>query len=383
MQAERIIGIKKIGNIRTVDIQVDNKEHIFYGNGIATSNSHAVEYSMLSYLTAHCKTHFPRAFYCSSLKHAIDKQKPFEEINDLVGDARNNSIDVYPPDIRNLNKDFSLISGEIYFGLGDIRGIGDSVLKQLKEIVDETEKKIGNRKGWKWLDFLLYISQFINSTACKALICSGALDFCKVARTTMYYEYEQFSQLKDREQNWIIKEYEKDKSTTLIKLMDGLCQVPSGRLAGGCSSGKRLEAVKGILDLLRKPPFSLNDSIEWLAGVEQELMGISLSCTKVDSCDISAANCNCREFINGYNRPGPAIIAIKIDRIKEIITKKNDKMAFLCGSDISGSIDSIVVFPNAFNQFKSVILENNTVIICGKRDEKNKSNFIVEKIWQL
>lgn len=382
LRIQFIDGCKKIGLV-----DEDNANKIF-DNIEATQrysfcSAHSIEYAKLAYLTAFCKNHFSKAFYCSALKHAIDKQKPFEEINDLVGDARNNSIDVYPPDIRNLNKDFSLINKEIYFGLGDIRGIGDSVLKQLTEIVTVTEEKIGGRGSWKWLDFLLYISQFINSTACKALICSGALDFCKVPRTTMYYEYEQFGQLKDREQNWIIKEYEKNKSTTLIKLVEGLCQVPSGRLAGGCSSAKRLEAAKGILGLLKNPPFNINDSIEWLAGVEEELMGISLSCTKVDACDASNANCDCREFMNGYNRPGPILLAININRVKEIVTKKGDKMCFINGGDISGSLDSIVVFPQVYTKFKSAIFESNTVMLSGKRDDKNKNNLIVDKIFQL
>ena len=383
MKSYNIIDIKHIGKKQTYDLEINNKSHTFYGNDIATSNSHGIEYAKLAYLTAYSRQHFPKAFFAAALKHSIDKQKPFEEINELVGDARNNSIDVYTPDLRNLNKDFALINSEIYFGLGDIRGIGESILKRLDEIVIETEKKVGARSTWKWLDILFYVLPFINSTAAKAIICSGSIDFCKVPRSTMYYEFEHYIQLKDREQNWIIKAYEKDKSKTLIQLINDLVNVPSGKLAGGCSSKKRLEAVNGILNLLKNPPFSIEDSIEWIAGVEQELMGISLSCTKVDACDISAANCDCRSFINGYSRPGPVLIAVKIDRIKEIVTKKGDKMCFLNVGDISGNIDSVVVFPNIYSSYKQLIIDDNTVMLSGKRDEKNKSNLIVDKVFQL
>jgi DNA polymerase III subunit alpha len=377
-----IEGCKRVGLV-----DEDNAKKIFenieatqrYGFNL----SHSIVYAQVSYLTAYSKCHFPLSFYKSALKHAIDKQKPFEEINYLVSDARNNSIDVRLPDIRNLNKDFALINREIYVGLGDIRGIGESTLKQLIEIINETEKKIGEKKNWRWLDFLLYVAPFINSTAAKALICSGSFDFCRIARSTMYYEYEQFMTLKDREQTWIIKRYEQDKQLSLIKLMEELTNVPSGRLAGGCSSGKRLEAVKGTLNLLKTPPFNINDSVEWLAGVEEELMGVSLSCTKVDACDASSANCECRDFIQGYNRPGPILIALKIDRVKEITTKKKDQMCFLEGSDITGSLESIVVFPQVLKQYKSLILEGNVLMLSGKRDEKIKNNLIVDKIWQL
>lgn len=377
-----INGCKRVG---LVDEENANKifENIEATQRYSFNLSHSIEYAQVSYITAYSKYHFPLSFYTSALKHAIDKQKPFEEINYLVSDARNNSIDVRLPDVRHLNNDFALINKEIYVGLGDIRGIGESTLKQLVEIINETEKKISEKKNWRWLDFLLYIFPFINSTASKALICSGALDFCRVARSTMYYEYEQFMTLKDREQNWIIKKYEQNKSMTLIKLIEELTNIPSGRLAGGCSSGKRLEAVKSILNLLKNPPFNINDSVEWLAGVEEELMGVSLSCTKVDACDASSANCECRDFINGYNRPGPILIALKIDRVKEITTKKKEQMCFLEGSDITGSLESIVVFPQVFKQYKQIILEKNVLMISGKRDEKIKNNLIVDKIWQL
>lgn len=382
IRAKFIDGCKKVGLV------TEEEANKIFDNIEATqrysfNKSHAVVYGELGYLTAYSKTHFPKSFYTSALKHAIDKQKPFEEINDLVNDARNNSIDIYPPDIRKLNKDFALINSEIYFGLGDIRGIGKSVIKNLNMVVDETEKKIGDKNKWQWLDILFYVLPYINATASKALICSGAIDFCRIDRIRMYYEYEKYMELKDREQTWIIKEYEKNKNRSLTQLVELLTNVPSGRLAGGCSSGKRLTAVINILSLLKNPPYKLSDSIEWIAGVEQELMGISLSCTKVDACDISNANCNCREFNNGYNRPGPIIIAIGIDKIKEIITKKGDKMCFISGNDITGSIDNIVVFPQVYSASKGLLIEKNTIMISGKRDEKVKSNFIVDKIFQI
>lgn len=377
-----IDGCKKL-NIVDQDEALRIFDNISAASRYSFNKSHSVVYAELAFLVATAKVHFPKAFYTSALKHAIDKQKPFEEINDLVNDARNNSIDIYPPDIRKLNKDFALINSEIYFGLGDIRGIGESVIRQLTAVVDETEKKIGDKNNWRWLDILFYVLPYINATASKALICSGAIDFCRVDRIRMYYEYEKYMELKDREQTWIVKEYEKDKNKSLTQLVELLTNVPSGRLAGGCSSGKRLEAVINMLSLLKAPPYKLSDSIEWLAGVEQELMGISLSCTKVDACDISNANCNCREFNNGYNRPGPIIIAIGIDRIKEIITKKGDKMCFISGNDITGSIDNIVVFPQVFTASKGLLIEKNTIMISGKRDEKIKSNFIVYKVFQI
>lgn len=346
--------------------------------------AHSCAYAHTTYMTAYFKAHFPRAFFTSYLYYAKDKQKPREEIFDLVQNARIMDIDVLPPDFRLLNKDFTLHNKQIYFGLVDIKGIGESVIKQLEKEIVETEKEIGRKAGeWSWLDFLLFFAPHIKSPAVKGLICTGALSYFKTDRTRMYFEYERLGDLVDREIEFLQKKHIEEPSLTFTELLSCLISTPTGRKFGGCSSAKRLESVKGILEMLKNPPFVLEDSIIWLSGVEEELMGISLTCTQVDACNIEAANCTCRDFIKGYNRPGPILLACKIDRVKDITTKNKQRMAFLSVSDISGNIDSIVVFPNLFAEQGELCKEGNTIMLQGKRGDKDKNSFVVDKIWQL
>jgi DNA polymerase III alpha subunit len=348
------------------------------------NKSHAALYSRTTYLTAYFKAHFQRVYFTSYLYYAKDKQKPREEIFNLVQNARVMDIDVVPPDFRLMNPDFTLDNKKIHFGLIDIKGVGESVIKQVVAEADKTEKEINKKVGeWDWLDFLLFFTPYNKSTAIKALICTGALDYFRVARSRMYYEYERFEELKDRETEFLQKKHVDNPSLSFTELLSCLINVPTGRKHGGCSSSRRLESVKGILESLKNPPFLLEDSIPWLAGVEEEMMGISLTCTIVEDCDISAANCDCRQFIKGYNKPGPILIACKIDRLKDITTKNKKRMAFLTVSDITGSIDSIVVFPDQWSQFGELCREGNTIMLCGKRGDKDKSSFVVDKIWQL
>jgi DNA polymerase III alpha subunit len=268
MQAEKIVGIKYLGKQKVVDIEVDHLKHLFYGNGIATSNSHACLYSRITYSTAYFKCHVPRAFFTSCLYHSKDKQKTREEIFDLVQNARIMDIDVLPPDFRLLNKDFTLHNKQIYFGLVDIKGIGESVIKQLNTEIGETEKEIGRKASeWSWLDFLLFFAPHVKSPAVKGLICTGALDYFKVARTRMYFEYERMGDLVDREVEFLQKKHVEEPSLTFTDILSCLIETPTGRKNGGCSSARRLESVKSILEVLKNPPFSLDDSIVWLAGV--------------------------------------------------------------------------------------------------------------------
>ena len=61
------------------------------------NKSHSVSYAYNGYQTAYAKAHFPRAFFTSYLRHADGKPKPFEEISELVNNARLMDIDVIPP----------------------------------------------------------------------------------------------------------------------------------------------------------------------------------------------------------------------------------------------------------------------------------------------
>lgn len=55
MQIESIVSVKSLGILSTYDIEVDSKEHLFYGNGIAISNSHSCCYGLTGYDTAYLK----------------------------------------------------------------------------------------------------------------------------------------------------------------------------------------------------------------------------------------------------------------------------------------------------------------------------------------
>jgi len=116
-------GCKKVGILKT-----NEAEEIFgwieKSQRYSFNKSHAVSYAINGYLSAYTKAHFPKEFFTAYLTYAQEKPKPHEEIKELVNNARNNNIDVHPPDFRHCNRKFKLIEDIIYFGLEDIKGVG-------------------------------------------------------------------------------------------------------------------------------------------------------------------------------------------------------------------------------------------------------------------
>lgn len=94
-------------------------------------------------------------------------------------------------------------------------------------------------------------------------------------------------------------------------------------------------------------------------------------------------NTTCKDFKTG-DRKDKIILGGEIDHIGVVKTKngKNPgaEMAFVTMKDSTGSLDSIIFFPEQYREFKNVLFEGNIIIIKGNRS-RNKDSLIVEKTY--
>lgn len=332
------------------------------------NKSHAVSYAINGYLSAYCKAHFPRVFFSSYLKYAKDKMDPQAEVKELIQNANEMNITVKSPDFRKLNKYFILRDKDIYFGLTDIKGVGDSVYDKIIKMI---ESKNINIASCSWYYVLINILLNINSTASKALISAGAFDYFGKSRNKLIFEYTILSELTDKELQFISNDFD----AKLEDMLNSLLFMP--RL-----SSKRKDIISNLILSIKNPPYSLDDSIEWLSDTEYSLLGYSITCSKIDMYDINMTNCNCRDFKNSMIKN--AILACEIEYINVVKTKKGDKagaeMAFVNASDHTGCLDSIVFFPEQYSKYKNALFSGNVVVLCGNKN-KNKDGLIVDKLY--
>lgn len=352
-------------------VNADEAEQIFgwieKSQRYSFNKSHSVSYAINAYLSAFAKAHFPKVFFASYLRFAKDKIDPQAEIKELVQNAVEMDIDIRTPDIRNLNRNFILKNNKVYFGLTDIKGVGNSVFDKLVKIVDKMELE-----NTDWITVLLEILPNINATGAKAMIQSGALYFLKKTRNSMLFEYNLIQNLTKKELQFINENRQQD----LISCLEYLFQ-------NAKINKNRRQVVEDLISSAKNPPYSLDDSPEWIADNEDALLGCSITCGKVDMYDISMCNTTCKDFKNG-ERNDKIILGGEIDYISVIKTKKGKnpgaEMAFVTIKDSTATIDNIIFFPEQFQQFKSVLFEGNVIIVKGNRT-KNKDGLIVEKTF--
>jgi len=335
------------------------------------NKSHSVSYAINAYLSAYAKAHFPKIFFASYLRFAKDKIDPQEEIKALIQNATEMDIVVKTPDLRLMNEFFILKQNNIYFGLTDIKGVGKSVFDKLQKLVDSLTKPIAEMS---WMEILCIVMVRINSIASKALIQSGALSFVNQTRTSMLFDYEIASGLTNKEISLVC-----DRISNYRNLKDALNDL----LLNSKSNKNRKKIMSDYLNMLNHPPYSLEDSPDWIADIEDINLGCAITCSKVDMYDISMTNTTCRDFKNGINTAN-LIMGGEIDNINVTKTKNGkmpgEEMAFVTMLDSTGSVDSVIFFPEVYRKYKSILFTGNVIIVCGSKS-KAKDSFLVEKAY--
>lgn len=356
-------------------VTIDEAEQIFgwieKSQRYSFNKSHSVSYAVNAYLSAYAKAHFPKIFFASYLRFAKDKIDPQSEIKELTQNANEMDIAISIPDLRNMNKNFIIKDNKIFFGLTDIKGVGDSVFKRLESLRDESSIDMSSNN---WLYVLLNILLNINSTAAKSLLQSGAINYTKKTRTSMLFEYDLISELTKKEVEF---------AKVNIQKYSCIEQLLKDLVLNSKTNKNRKEIIGGLISTAANPPKSLIDSPEWLSDSEYAALGCSITCSKVDMYDVSMTNTTCKEFKNGSIKDN-IIICGEIDYISVTKTKsgKNPglEMCFTTITDGVSSLDSVVFFPEQYREYRNVLFQGNVIVIRGNRS-KSGDGLIVEKCY--
>jgi DNA polymerase-3 subunit alpha len=134
----------------------------------AFNKSHSTCYAFVAYQTAYLKAHYPSEYMAAVLNHASD----IDKITFFMEECKRMGLKVLGPDVNESKKGFAVNKkGEIRFGLGGLKGVGEAAIENL---VEEREKG-GPFKDV--IDFIRRVNQrTVNKRSIESLIFSGAFD---------------------------------------------------------------------------------------------------------------------------------------------------------------------------------------------------------------
>lgn len=320
----------------------------------AFNKSHAASYAFISYETAWLKCYYPKQYMAALLSSVLDNQN---KLSSYITECLRLGIEVLPPHVNYSSHGFTVVEGNIRYGLMAIKNLGKAFID---EIIRERDKK----PFCSLYDFCsrLY-SRSLNSRAVESLIKSGALDSLGTNRRQMLSVIKQI--LDDLD-------YEKRRNV-------------SGQLS---LFGMGEEKTQPQIVIPQMEEFPLME----LLKMERDMTGFFLSGHPISEYEWYAKRINATrigDIINPeansdfFDGDRVRLVAI-VSKYRTQITKSNQMMAFVTVEDRSGIIE-LVVFPKVLAEFGSLLFEGSVITVDGtlnlKEDEDAK--ILVNRISKI
>jgi len=146
--------------------------------GYGFNKSHAAAYAKIAYQTAYLKAHHTSSFLAASMSADMNNT---DNIHLLFDDCKVNSVQLLPPDINeSMYKFMPLGSNQILYGLGGIKGTGDSSI----DLILNERKTNGPFKSL--FDFTLRLDLTkVNRRVVESLVRAGAFDKIELNRASL------------------------------------------------------------------------------------------------------------------------------------------------------------------------------------------------------
>ncbi|SJZ92106.1 DNA polymerase III subunit alpha [Sediminibacterium ginsengisoli] len=145
----------------------------------AFNKSHSTCYAFVAYQTAYLKAHYPSEYMAGVLNHAGS----IEKITFFMEECKRMGLKVLGPDINESLQGFAVNkNGEIRFGLGGLKGVGEAAVETI--IAERT--KAGAYKNI--FDFITRVLQrTVNKKSLESLTYSGAFDCFPELHRAQYF----------------------------------------------------------------------------------------------------------------------------------------------------------------------------------------------------
>ncbi len=325
----------------------------------AFNKSHSTCYAYVAYQTAYLKAHYPAEYMSAVLNNAgsIDKITFFME------ECKRMGLKVLGPDINESLKGFAVNDkGEIRFGLGGLKGVGEAAV----ESIIEERKKNGSYPNI--FDFIKRINQrTVNKKTLESLANAGGFDCFTQHHRAQYFNVPEGEMINGLEKiikyGQIFATQNATTSNTLFGNLPISMEIPPPRIPD-CE------------------PWSLIQQLD----NEKEVTGIFLSGHPLDNYKFEMRHygvtpvADFNEFkdaIKMQSNPGRQfrLVALVVDAQHRIAQKSGNKWGNFIVEDYSGKTE-FPLFSEDYLRLTPILQKGSTVLINGYfKPRYNKDEF--------
>jgi len=320
---------------------------IEYFAGYGFNKSHSAAYALISYQTAYLKTHFPVEFTAATL--TCDRENTAKVVR-TIHDARSSGIEVLPPDVNVSKLDFSVSDGKIRFGLAAVKGVGEAAIESVIEARSEPDG--GPFNGL--FDFCERVDlRRVNRRVVEALVRCGAFD------STWSEPLENIHEIGAA----------RAQMMEAAPLAIDRGQRTQAERAAGQTSLFDMLAANGP-DIAPDAPENYPDPEPWtdstLLYLEKDTLGFFVTGHPLDRYEEELklyTTCDTSSITRLRNRQDVALAGV-VASIRERVTRKGNRIAFLMLEDMLGQIE-VMCFTRCFAEYEEIIKSDEPLLIRG------------------
>lgn len=330
-------GAKKGGFDQTKAGELFDLMAYFAGYGF--NKSHSAAYALIAYQTAYLKANFPAEFMSCLI--SLESGNPDAMVM-YLDEAKSMGIKILQPDINRSSIQFSVVEGNILFGLQGIKNVGLAALDDLMAI--RTKKPFTDL-----LDFCTCVDlRTVNKRVIESLICAGAFDMLPGSRAQKYQDLAKIMETAG--------EKKKEQQTGQTSLFGGTFSPTSSNQEhnsyqfSACTEWTDKEKLEK-----EKEVTGLYVSEHPLAMYQKQFKWFDFKPFIIIPPDVTGQE--------------PIIIGCGLLKTRrDIVTKKGDRMAFVQLQEMTGVCAELVIFPKLFKTVETWLDTYQVFVVKGNLD---------------
>jgi DNA polymerase-3 subunit alpha len=299
------------------------------------NKSHSAAYALIAFHTAYLKTHFPVEFMASLLTSEADTT---DKIVKYIAECRDMKIEVLPPDVNESWRDFTVVGDRIRFGLAAIKNVGAG---SIDSIVAGREKEGPYRSVF---DFCRRVDlRRVNKRVLESLIKSGAFDFTGARRAQIMLTLDEAV---DRAQD-----YHKARNSKQMGIFSQL------------ENEETDWSDRGLPSQVEEWPENQ------LLAFEKEAVGFYITSHPLARFEKEMKRHTRDDTLTILDKPNGSEVKVcgVASGLKEIQTRKGERMAFLTLEDMRGLVE-VILFPDVFQSSLSHLRGDDPLVVRGILD---------------
>jgi len=311
------------------------------------NKSHSTAYGAVTYQTAYLKAHYPVAYMAALLTVNAGQS---EKVQRYIANCQAMGIEVLPPDVNASGIDFTPVGDRILFGLSAVRNLGDGAIRLL------IEQRCADGPFASLADLCDRLpTQQLNRRSLESLIHCGALDGLQTGanRAQLMADLD------------LVLDWANSRARDRASGQGNLFDLMAAAAAPEAGADDRSTAPKAAPVTDYPPTEKLK--------LEKELLGFYISDHPLRqlSAQVSLLSPIGLARLEEQADKAKVSIVAMVPELRQVNTRKGDRMAVLQLEDLTGSCEA-VVFPKTYARLADHLMVDARLLVWATVDRRDE-----------